>query len=73
MCDDTDELDRQRMDLDGMTAHEFLKKVAGMFEAKTPTDTQSWLEITFTDMWQQQQVMRFWMPSGGRSEDDRVH
>lgn len=56
-----------------LTAEDFLRKVADLFEGKVPSNKETWLEIKFTDRWGEAQIMHLWMPSRGKRDDEYEH
>ena len=56
-----------------LTAEEFLREVANLFEVKVPSDKETWLEIKFTDRWGEAQIMHLWMPSRGPKDGESIH
>jgi hypothetical protein len=71
--DDVERRHQGKWDLHEVTAAEFLRNVASLFESKASTDKESWLEVYFEDEWHEQQVMRLWMESRGRDDDEPLH
>jgi hypothetical protein len=72
MDDKTEEVSRGQWDLDMITAAQFLKQIATVFETQAPAKRDSWIEISFVNDFNQQRIMKLWM-EGERDDDTIVH